>query len=305
MAMIRRSLAGLLAAMLLCGCAAQTAGTQAEQQTQTPQADAGSAQPSDTGQQLTDPPVDEQQTQTPQADADSTQPSDTGQQLTDPPIDEQETEQPLTGVIICLDAGHGVTDETAQERVSPLSEETKAAYVSGASGASQTEEELNLAVAQLTQAALTRLGAQVVMTRTVNEIALGNIQRAQIANEAGADLCIRIHADGADDTTVSGMSMQVPAGELLGTPEIEQPSAQAAQIILDCVTEATGAKNRGLTQRSDLTGFNWSEVPCILLEMGFLSNPEEDATLAREDYRQSIADGIAQGVCRWNEQERG
>lgn len=205
----------------------------------------------------------------------------------------------LSGLVICLDPGHGITEKTAQERVSPLSEETKEAYVSGASGSSQSEQEVNLAVAQLTRIRLEQLGAQVVMTRQTEDATVSNIERAEIANNADTDLCIRIHADGADDPSVSGMSMQVPAGSLLGTPEIEAPSAQAAEIILQAVTEATGARSRGLTQRSDLTGFNWSEVPCILLEMGFLSNVQEDALLATDDYRQKIADGIVEGVCRW------
>lgn len=97
------------------------------------------------------------------------------------------------------------------------------------------------------------------------------------------------------------MSMQVPAGDLLGTPSIEQPSAQAAQIILQAVTQQTGADSRGLTPRSDLTGFNWSEVPCILLEMGFLSNVQENEQLKQQEYRQNIAVGIANGVCQWKQ----
>lgn len=206
---------------------------------------------------------------------------------------------PLSGLSICLDPGHGITDISASERVSPLSDELKSAYVSGAEGNSQSEQELNLAVAQLTCTRLQELGAEVVLTRQTEQAAVSNIERAQIANNMNADLCIRIHADGADDPSVSGMSMQVPAGALLGTPEIEQPSVQAAQIILDAVTQATGARNRGLVQRNDLTGFNWSEVPCILLEMGFLSNEQEDALLAASEYRQKIADGIAEGVCQW------
>ena len=233
--------------------------------------------------------------------------SDTGsadEALVDPPLEESVTqaeaeELQLSGLVICLDPGHGRTEKTAQERVSPLSDETKEAYVSGASGSSQSEQEVNLAVAQLTRIRLEQLGAQVVMTRQTEDATVSNIERAEIANNADTALCIRIHADGADDPSVSGMSMQVPAGSLLGTPEIEAPSAQAAEIILQAVTEATGARSRGLTQRSDLTGFNWSEVPCILLEMGFLSNVQEDALLATDDYRQKIADGIVEGVCRW------
>lgn len=215
-----------------------------------------------------------------------------------------EPSQPLREFVICLDPGHGITNARAQERVSPLSQETKPAYVSGAEGSRQTEEEVNLAVAQLAKTELEALGAQVILTRTTHDATVSNQERAKIANNAGANLCIRIHADGSDDPSVRGMSMQVPTGDLLGTPEIESSSSQAAEIILTAVTEATGARNRGLTPRSDLTGFNWSEVPCILLEMGFLSNEEDDAALASPAYRQTIAKGIAAGVCHWVNLER-
>lgn len=209
--------------------------------------------------------------------------------------------QPLAGMILCLDPGHGITNASASERVSPLSQETKPAYVSGAEGEGQTEEQLNLAVAELTREQLEARGAQVVMTRQSHEATVSNQERARMANDAHVDLCIRIHADDAESSQPSGMSMQVPSGSLLGTPSIEQPSAQAAQIILQAVTQETGARNRGLTPRSDLTGFNWSEVPCILLEMGFLSNAEENAQLQTQEYRQKIAVGIADGVCQWKQ----
>lgn len=272
MARLKQLFAGsLLLAVLLCGCG--SAAPDEDGSADAGQAVQGSGSADDAA--LVDPPLDESVT-----DADQGQ-------------------QPLSGLVICLDPGHGITSASGQERVSPLSQETKPAYVSGAEGSSQTEEELNLTVAELTRAELEALGAQVVMTRQTNEATVSNIERAQIANNAGADLCVRIHADGSEDPSVYGMSMQVPSGELLGTPEIEQTSAQAAEIILEDVTAATGARNRGLVPRSDLTGFNWSEVPCVLLEMGFLSNAQEDALLATADYRQKIADGIAAGICRW------
>lgn len=277
---LKRWIAGsLLLVCLLCGCGRQVQAGQADSGSAQPQQDIGSApgsaQPAVTEEELVDPPLEEDAV------------SDDAEQL------------PLSGVVICLDPGHGITSASRQEAVSPLSSETKPAYVSGAAGNSQTEEALNLAVAELARDELEALGAQVVLTRQTNEATVSNIERAQIANQAGADLCIRIHADGSEDSSVYGMSMQVPAGSLLGTPSIEEPSARAAEILLQAVTEATGARSRGLAQRSDLTGFNWSEVPCVLLEMGFLSNPEEDARLAQTEYRQQIASGIAEGVCRW------
>lgn len=264
---IRQLMAGMLAAaLLLSGCGSPRGGD-------TSSASVGSASP---------------QTQT----------ADT--QQTNAAVQEKQT-QPLAGVMICLDPGHGITSASATERVSPLSQETKPAYVSGAEGEGQTEEELNLAVAELTRAQLEARGAQVVMTRQSHEATVSNQERARMANDAHVDLCIRIHADDAESGQPSGMSMQVPSGSLLGTPAIEQPSAQAAQIILQAVTQETGAQNRGLTPRSDLTGFNWSEVPCVLLEMGFLSNTEENARLQTQEYRQKIAMGIADGVCQWKQ----
>lgn len=264
---IRQLMAGsLAAALLLSGCGGPQSGT------------AGSAQEGSAPQQTqeVDLPLDDAATQ------------------------ESQT-QPLAGVVLCLDPGHGITSASASERVSPLSQETKPAYVSGAEGEGQTEEELNLAVAELTRAQLEARGAQVVMTRQSHEATVSNQERARMANDAHVDLCIRIHADGSESSQPEGMSMQVPSGSLLGTPSIEQPSAQAAQIILQAVTQQTGAQNRGLTPRSDLTGFNWSEVPCVLLEMGFLSNAEENARLQTQEYRQKIAEGIADGICQWRQ----
>lgn len=206
---------------------------------------------------------------------------------------------PLEGKVVCLDAGHGITSASKSEAVSPLSEETKPAYVSGASGEYQTEEELNLAVAKLVRTRLEKRGATVVMTRETHEAAVSNIERAQIANAAGADLCIRIHADGAEGSSAHGISTLIPAGSLLGSPEIAEPSREAAACIQEALVEATGAQDRGLVERSDLTGFNWSEVPVVLVEMGFLSNPEEDKKLSTEKYRKRVADGIADGAQEW------
>lgn len=137
------------------------------------------------------------------------------------------------------------------------------------------------------------------MTRETSEATVSNIERAQIANEANADLCIRIHADGTEESSAHGISTLIPAGNLLGSPEIIEPSREAAECIQRALVEETGAQDRGLVERSDLTGFNWSEVPVVLVEMGFLSNPEEDQKLSTEAYRKQVADGIADGAQEW------
>ena len=54
---------------------------------------------------------------------------------------------------------------------------------------------------------------------------------------------------------------------------------------------ATGARDLGLQRRSDLTGFNWADVPVILVETGYLSNPRERALLATPRYQARVASG--------------
>lgn len=206
---------------------------------------------------------------------------------------------PLEGYVVCLDPGHGITTENRAEAVSPNSSEQKPAYVSGAEGTYQTEEALNLALSKMVCKRLEARGATVILTRTTHHASVSNIERAEIANKAKADLCIRIHADGTEDSTAHGISTLIPAGELLGTPKIAAPSRKAAQCIQEAMVKETGAQDRGLVERSDLTGFNWSEVPTVLVEVGFLSNAEEDARLADKTYRKKLARGIAKGAEQW------
>ena len=208
---------------------------------------------------------------------------------------------PLDTKIICVDPGHGVTDLREQEPYSPYSSETKQAFVGGTAGRNQTEEELNLAVGLQLKELLEAQGADVIMTRATHESDMTNYKRALLANEENADLCIRIHADGSDDPSVYGMSMLVPYGTQLATQDIVEPSRVAGEYVLQAAVAATGAKNNGIVQRSNLTGFNFAEVPTILIEMGFMSNAEEDALMETEAYQKKLAQGICDGILQYFE----
>lgn len=54
-------------------------------------------------------------------------------------------------------------------------------------------------------------------------------------------------------------------------------------------------KNRGV-ERDDLTGFNWSKVPVVLIEMGFMSNKKEDQLLSDSNYQEKLAEGLCNGI---------
>lgn len=209
---------------------------------------------------------------------------------------------PLEGRIICIDPGHSATSKIGmgeQEAISPLSDETKPCYSAGTRGANLTEEQLNLTVSLQLRDALEALGAQVVMTRDVSDIAISNIERCAVAHEAGAEVAIHIHADGNNDSSVHGVSVLVPSGELLGTPSITQESRRLGELMLDAIIAETGAKNRGISPRSDLVSFNFSQIPTVLIEMGFMTNPEEDALLGSPAYQAKIIDGIVTSLLQW------
>ncbi len=208
----------------------------------------------------------------------------------------------LSGTLICLDPGHCVTPLTGKgytELVSPLSQDRKGLYSTGTRGKHATEEAVNLQVSLALRDRLEELGATVVMTRTESNMTISGIERCEIANKAGADVAIRIHCDGSTDPSVHGVSVLVPSGDLLGTPSIQDESARLGQLMVDAVAARTGAKNRGTVPRSDLTGFNFSEVPSVLIEMGYMTNPDEDANLASADYQAGIVEGMVQSVLAW------
>ncbi|MDR1834263.1 MAG: N-acetylmuramoyl-L-alanine amidase [Fusobacteriaceae bacterium] len=222
--------------------------------------------------------------------------------LSPPPLFSKGAKAPqdiLKGRIICIDPGHGLTKKKYNEKIAPTSTKTKPAFVSGTRGAKYTEEQLVLIVGKKLQTRLQELGATVLMTRETHEAERSNIERAVLANEAGADMAVRLHADAGPTKAVSGMHMLVPSSEYVKTPGVVAESKKLAQLVLkNCVAE-TGAKNRGVMERSDMTGLNWSTVPVILLEMGFMTNAQEDALLSTDAYQEKIVNGIVRGILEY------
>lgn len=202
-----------------------------------------------------------------------------------------------TGYIVCLDPGHQATGNSAQEPVGPGATETKDKVSSGATGVTtgQFEYAYALDLALKVKERLEAYGITVVMTRTTNNVDISNAQRAAVANEAGADLFVRIHADSNVNADLSGISTLYPGGNSW-VAAIAGESLTAATLIQQEMVASTGAKDRGLTERSDLSGFNYAEVPSVLVETGFMSNPAEDKLLASEEYQNKLADGITRGI---------
>jgi len=207
-----------------------------------------------------------------------------------------EEKSSIDGKVIVIDAGHCIFKKGRQEKIAPDSDITKPAFVSGTSGVNQTEEELNLNLALKLQNELVKMGAVVHMTRTTHESDMSNIDRAEFANDLSADISVKIHADGNSDKNVRGISVLVPGDEHIKDTVLINTSREIGECILEDLIKSTGSPNRGISVRNDMTGFNWSKVPVVLLEVGFMSNPEEDALLETEEYQDKIITGIANGL---------
>ncbi|MDR3285129.1 MAG: N-acetylmuramoyl-L-alanine amidase [Holosporales bacterium] len=205
----------------------------------------------------------------------------------------------LKNKIICIDAGHGLTSKKYNEKIAPTASETKPAFATGTRGSKYTEEELVLIVAKKLQTKLISMGATVIMTRENHETTLSNIERAKFANDAKADISIKLHADGVANKNARGMSVLVPSLKYVKAPNVVAESRKIAEIILKNCLATTGAHKRGITEHSDMTGLNWSTVPVILLEMGFMTNDVEDKLLSTDEYQNKVVDGIVNGVLEY------
>jgi N-acetylmuramoyl-L-alanine amidase len=203
----------------------------------------------------------------------------------------------LTAAVICLDPGHGTPPAIGRqtEPIGPGSSTRKIKDGGGASG----EAAVVLAIAQKTRTLLLRRGYRVAMTRTGPTFRYGNggnVARAQFCNRRHAALMIRIHADGSTDASRRGLSTLYPALHRGWTDDIYGPSLRAARLLQRSTVRATGARDLGLVRRSDLTGFNWANVPAVLVETGFMSNPTERRLLQSSSYQWKVARGFAAGV---------
>lgn len=196
--------------------------------------------------------------------------------------------------LICLDAGHG-TPPAIGRQTEPIGPGSKTLKIKDGGGA-PGEAAIALAIALKARALLQREHLRVAMTRTGPTYTGGNIARAKFCNARGAALMIRIHADGSADTARHGVQMLYPAYHRGWTDDIFSASRRAAAIVQRSVIVATGAVNLGLTQRADLTGFNWADVPAILIETGFTSNARERALLQSSAYELKVARGLATGA---------
>ncbi|MCR5666543.1 MAG: N-acetylmuramoyl-L-alanine amidase [Eubacterium sp.] len=200
--------------------------------------------------------------------------------------------------LIAIDAGHQRYANSSLEPIGPGSSTKKAKVTGGTTGVvtGLTEYNLNLQVAKKLQKVLTNRGYEVYMIRTSNNVNISNATRAKRANKKGADIFLRIHANGSSSSSTTGAQTICMTSSNPYNSYLYKKSYKLSKAVLKAYTKKTGISSEGVKTRDDLTGTNWSKVPVTLIELGYMSNPTEDRKMANSSFQKKMAKGIADGI---------
>lgn len=233
------------------------------------------------------------------------QPNETGNEVKNVKNNMPEKADPPP-FLVYIDPGHQSRANLEKEPIGPGSTETKIKVSGGTSGVvtKKPEYKLTLEASMILKQLLEEKGITVKLTRSSDNVDISNRERAELANNSKADLHVRIHADGSENASIKGFSVLTPAEDNSYTKSIYQSSLQASQAILTEVEKDQFVEVDGIRYRSDLSGFNWSTVPVTLIELGYMTNPEEDRNLSDQAYLTKLMNHVADGIAAYEEMEK-
>lgn len=184
---------------------------------------------------------------------------------------------------VCIDPGHGGRDP-------------------GAVGLGGTREaDITLLAALSLKVQLEALGHTVILTRDDTtalhkEKRLDLVARAKVANDAMCDCFISIHCNAAEDRSANG-------SETWHHPRSAE-GKRLAKTIQTALVSAGGLRNRGIKQSAGLAVLRLTTMPAVLIELGFISNPEEEKLLSNPKWLQRVVKAIAYAVDEWEKNDK-
>ena len=214
-------------------------------------------------------------------------------------LEPEEVNIESNGKKIAIDPGHQGKGNSEKEPIGPGASQMKAKVASGTTGRTTgvPEYQLNLDVSLKLRDELEARGYEVYMIRETNDVNISNAERAKAAADAGADLLIRIHANGSENSSVAGaLTMSPTSSNPYVDSETVKECQKLSQMVIEAFCEATGAKNQGVYQTDEMSGLNWCTIPATIVELGYMTNPEEDVRMQTASYQDSMVQGIANGI---------
>ena len=202
--------------------------------------------------------------------------------------------------LVAIDAGHQRYANLGQEPEGPGSTTMKTKTSGGATGTwtGTPEYQVTLDVSLMLQQELISRGYQTVMIRTSNDVDISNIERANIANNSQADAFVRIHCNSSENSSTSGALTICMSSANPYCAGLYSASRNLSQLVLNSLCARSGAKalGAGVFELYDMTGINWSKLPVTIVELGYLSNRQEEQKLIDKNYQAALAAGIADGI---------
>ena len=200
--------------------------------------------------------------------------------------------------LIAIDPGHQERGNFGQEPIGPGASEMKTKVAGGTKGTSTgvPEYQLTLDVSLKLRDILKDKGYRVLMIRETNDVDITNSERAKMANEADADVFVRIHANGSESSSANGAMTICQTSSNPYNSELYEKSRSLSQKVLDAYTEATGIRKERVWETDTMSGINWCTVPVTIIEVGYMTNPEEDEKMQDPDFQELMAEGITEGI---------
>ena len=200
--------------------------------------------------------------------------------------------------LICLDPGHSSKMTGGTEPIGPGASTRKSKDAIGTRGvvSGTYEYQFTLTLAKQLRTLLEKKGYEVILTRKDSKHAISCKERAMVANNADADIFIRLHVDAAASGSARGASALYPSSANPYNGKLSKKCKKLSKCILNNMCEEAGTYNRGLFVRNDLSGSNWASMPVTLIEVGFMTNPTEDRLLNKKSYQKKLAKGIVSGI---------
>lgn len=200
--------------------------------------------------------------------------------------------------VVVIDPGHQLRGDSTKEPNGPGSSTMKARVTSGTTGVATKVAEyiMNLEVSLKLKTELENRGYTVYMTRSTHDVNISNKERAEYATSVGADIAVRIHGNGSENSSVHGVETYAPSYNNPYVSHLAKASQSLSRCIIDAYSAATGFKNRGVFTSDTMTGINWSTVPVTIVELGYMSNAEEDQKMQDATMQNNMVQGIANGI---------